>query len=104
MMSSSIVTAILLTCALLIALLLLIAAASRHKKSAAGALTLIGSTARVETDLQPEGAVIVGGELWRARLREGLTEPLRRGSLARVTAANGHLLEVEPETAVIGEE
>lgn len=100
MLSSSIVIAILLTCALFAALLLLIAAASRHKKSAQGALSLIGARARVETDLEPEGAVIVGGELWRARLRQGTTEPLRRGSMARVTGTNGHLLEVEPENAV----
>ena len=49
----------------------------------------------MEADLQPEGAVIVAGELWRARLSNE-AEPLRRGTLARVVGANGHLLEVEP--------
>lgn len=95
MMNTPIVTAIFLASVLFIALLGLIAAASRHKKQAAGALRLIGAVARVETDLQPEGAVIVGGELWRARL-SGEAPPLRRGSRARIVGASGYLLEVEP--------
>jgi membrane-bound serine protease (ClpP class) len=96
MMNSSIVLATVLTCALFLALLGLIAAASRHKKRAtAGALHLIGSVARVETDLEPEGSVIVEGELWRARVGHEVG-PVRRGSRARVVGASGHLLEVEP--------
>lgn len=95
-MHQSIVLATVLTCALFLALLGLIAAASRHKKRAAGALHLIGSIARVESDLQPEGCVIVEGELWRARLLHLAGDPLRRGSRARVVKASGHLLEVEP--------
>ena len=95
LMSTPALTAIVLTSALFIALLGLIAAASRHRKKALGSLHLIGRTARVEADLEPEGAVIVSGELWRARLSSG-TEPLRRGRLARVVSARGHLLEVEP--------
>lgn len=103
-MSTSIVAAIILTLALFMTLLGLIAAASRHKKRAAGALNLIGRVARVETDLQPEGAVIVEGELWRARL-SGEAVPLKRGSRARVVKANGYLLEVEPtEKAVTSDE
>jgi membrane protein implicated in regulation of membrane protease activity len=94
-MSTPALTAIFLTLALFIALLGLIAAASRHKKKALGALHLVGRIGRVEADLQPEGAVIVAGELWRARLSNE-AQPLRRGTLARVVGANGHLLEVEP--------
>lgn len=95
MMSTPTLTATVLIAVLFIALLGLIAAASRHKKKALGRLHLIGRVARVETDLQPEGAVIVEGELWRARL-SGEAETLRRGTLARVVGANGYLLEVEP--------
>jgi membrane-bound serine protease (ClpP class) len=95
MMNTTVVTAIFLTSALFIALLALIAAASRHKKKAMGELHLIGRTARVETDLQPEGAVIVEGELWRARLSDK-DAALKRGSCARIVGAGGHLLEVEP--------
>jgi membrane-bound serine protease (ClpP class) len=103
MMSTPIFTAILLTSVLFIILLGLIAAASRHKKKALGTLHLIGRVARVETDLQPEGAVIVEGELWRARL-SGEAESLSRGKLARVVGANGYLLEVEPEEVVASHE
>lgn len=78
------------------ALLGLIAAASRHKKKSTGSLHLVGRLARVETDVDPEGAVIVDGELWRARL-SGEGKAMRRGSLARVVGAHGHMLEVEPE-------
>jgi membrane-bound serine protease (ClpP class) len=94
MMDSPIVTAICLTLLLFIALLGVLAAASRHKKRSAGTLRLIGSMARVETDLEPEGAVMIRGELWRARVRPEAA-PLRRGRLARVVGASGHLLEVE---------
>jgi membrane-bound ClpP family serine protease len=100
-MNTSIVTAIFLTSALFIALLVLIAAASRHKKRSAGALRLIGRYARVETDLRPEGAVIVDGELWRARLSGVVEEALLRGSRVRVIGASGYLLEVEPENRMI---
>jgi|SRR3712207_3578167 len=96
-MNTSVVTAIFLTSALFIALLVLIAAASRHKKRSTGALSLIGRTARVETELRPEGSVIVDGELWRARLSGSALYALQRGSRARVVGASGYLLEVEPE-------
>lgn len=73
---------------------LIIAAASRHKKAAMGGLELQGALASVETTLTPEGAVLVRGELWRARLRSGGT--LERGRTVRVVGASEHLLEVEP--------
>lgn len=100
-MNTPIVTAIFLMSLLLVALLGLITLASRHRKKAAGELRLIGASARVETDLRPEGAVIVGGELWQARLSDE-SEPLARGSRARVVGTRGHLLEVE--RAVTSEE
>ncbi len=92
-MSSSLL-AILLTCALLVALLFLIAAASRHKKAAVSRLDLIGMVARAVTDLEPEGSVLIEGELWRARSRAG---NFRRGARVRVVGSTGHLLEVEPD-------
>jgi membrane-bound ClpP family serine protease len=52
-------------------------------------------TARVETALEPEGAIIVGGELWRARLC-GAERVVARGSTVRIIGVSGHLLEVEP--------
>lgn len=77
-------------------LALIIAAISRHKKSGVGELDLLGARAVVETTLEPEGSVLVRGELWRARLRAG--GKLERGQTVRVVGASQHLLEVEPVT------
>ena len=77
-----------------LALLALIIALSRHKKSATGELGLMGVAAIGETTLEPEGAVLVRGELWRARSRSGAS--VQRGGRVRVVGASGHLLEVEP--------
>lgn len=76
-----------------LAVLLLIIAASRHKKAATGELNLMGAVASVETTLEPEGSVLIQGELWRARSPAGTT--IERGSRVRVVGASGHLLEVE---------
>lgn len=84
----------------LIAGLLLIAAAvyvivlSRHHKAATGDVELVGAKGAVEIALEPEGAVLVRGELWRARTRAGLS--VKRGCRVRVVGASAHLLEVEP--------
>jgi membrane-bound serine protease (ClpP class) len=50
---------------------LIVVALYRHKKSATGDLKLIGELATVDTKLDPEGTVIVHGELWRARSNDG---------------------------------
>ena len=54
-----------------LALLLIVAAMSRHKKSATGEIHLVGSRARVDAELAPEGTVLIQGELWRARSADG---------------------------------
>jgi membrane-bound serine protease (ClpP class) len=69
---------------------------SRHKKTAGGQLRLMNTFALVERALRPEGAVLVDGELWRARSRAGLM--VERGARVLVIGASGHLLEVEPAT------
>jgi membrane-bound serine protease (ClpP class) len=65
-----------------------------HRKGAGGALELEGRVARVLEPLEPEGAVLVDGELWRARARSGVR--IERGRV-RIVGARGHWLEVEPE-------
>jgi membrane-bound serine protease (ClpP class) len=75
-------------------LALLIAATSRHKKAATGELRLVGATALVETTLEPEGSVLIRGELWRARSLSGAR--IERGRRVRVVGASRHLLEIEP--------
>jgi membrane-bound serine protease (ClpP class) len=80
----------------LLGLALLIAALSRHKKAGVGELNLLGARAVVETTLEPEGSVLVRGELWRARSRTG--GRIERGRAVRVIGASQYLLEVEPVT------
>ena len=48
-----------------------LAALSRHKKASSQDLKLIGEIATVDSNLEPEGTVIVRGELWRARSNDG---------------------------------
>lgn len=51
----------------------IIAAFSRHKKAGSRDVRLLGETARVDTTLDPDGTVILSGELWRARSNNGAT-------------------------------
>ncbi|MBC7911967.1 MAG: hypothetical protein H7Y30_15775 [Pyrinomonadaceae bacterium] len=95
MLGSTLAITVFLTGACVVAVLIYIALLSRHRKAGTGEVNLVGAVARVERTLEPEGAVIVKGELWPARLkREGA--PLLRGSSVRVVGARGHFLEVEP--------
>ena len=79
----------------IVAALLLIVLSSRHKKSASGEVVLVGRHGTVEAELAPEGAVIVDGEMWRARSQDGAT--IEVGTSVRVRGARAHLLVVEPE-------
>ena len=72
---------------------LVVAALSRHQKSAVRPLQLEGRVAQVVKALEPEGAVLVGGELWHARTRNG--DEIARGGRVRIVGARGHWLEVE---------
>ena len=82
--------------ALRLALLAYAVILSRHKKSSRKPLRLAGRVASVESPLAPEGFVMVAGELWRARLREGRGVARERETV-RVVGASGYLLEVEHE-------
>ena len=65
----------------------------RHRKAAPAPGELIGQIASVEVPLEPEGAVLAGGELWRARSLTGAY--VARGSRnVRIVGARAHLLEV----------
>jgi membrane-bound serine protease (ClpP class) len=48
-----------------------IAVLSRHKKAATRTLRLVGEVAQVDSQLDPEGTVLVSGELWRAKSKNG---------------------------------
>ena len=65
-----------------------------HKRKGTGPIELIGETARVDTELDPEGTVIVCGELWRAKSKTGAV--ISAGAQVRVVAFVEHLALVEP--------
>src|SRR5258706_15237738 len=75
-------------------LTLLVTALFHHKRSSSQRLNVIGAIGVIEIELDPEGAVIVNGELWRARLNDGPSMPGK--ARIRVVGAEGHLLLVEP--------
>jgi membrane-bound ClpP family serine protease len=71
----------------------LLAALSRHQKSGSRAIKLIGEFATVETGLNPEGAVLVSGELWCAKSTDG--GAILSGLRVRVVGFQDHLALVE---------
>ena len=79
----------------LAALLLAIAVISlwKHKKSGTGRIQLLGTPAIVHTQLEPEGAVLIDGELWRARSLDGTTIAVKER--VRVVRVEGHLVIVK---------
>ena len=69
--------------------------ASRQQKYSRSPLNLVGRVASVEGTLEPEGFVLIEGELWRARVR-GEASVERGERRVRVVGASGCVLEVEP--------
>ena len=65
----------------------------KHKKSGMGSIQLLGARAHAQTDLDPEGAVLVAGELWRARSFDGT--PIAANEPVEVVQIQGHLLLVK---------
>jgi membrane-bound serine protease (ClpP class) len=72
-----------------IALVRMVVAAQR-RRATTGAEGMVGLSAVAETDLAPEGWVVVQGERWRARA----DAPIPKGSVVRVTSLNGLSLRV----------
>jgi membrane-bound ClpP family serine protease len=64
-----------------------------HKRAGAGDIKLIGEVAQVDTKLDPEGTVIVCGELWRARSKDGVR--ISAGAKVNVVGFDGLLALVE---------
>jgi len=86
--------AIPLTILLLAALVALaLMALSRHKKSGTGQIQLLGAEGLVQAELRPEGAVLIKGELWRARSIDGTKIAVRER--VQVAAVDGHLVVVK---------
>ena len=77
-----------------VALLAYIIHSSRQQKYSQSPLNLVGRVASVERALEPEGFVLIEGELWRARVRGG-AKVESDSSKVRVVGASGCVLEVE---------
>ena len=67
---------------------------SRRRRAQVGAESLVGATARVVSQLSPEGQVQLKGVLWRARTTGA--ETVGAGRDVRVLALEGLTLVVEP--------
>lgn len=65
----------------------------RHKKSGKGAVQLVGKQAVAQSDLTPEGSVLIDGELWRAVSSDGTT--IASEERVEVTRIEGLLLIVK---------
>lgn len=76
----------------LIALAIVIAL-YRHKRKSSGEVRLIGELCQLNTNLSPDGTVIVQGELWPARSIDGTF--IAPPDLARVVGTQDHLLLVK---------
>jgi membrane-bound serine protease (ClpP class) len=91
----ALIVSLLVLAAPAVALLAYVVHASRRQKYSRLPLNLVGRVASVERALEPEGFVLIEGELWRARVRGGRVVG-RGGSKVRVVGASGCVLEVEP--------
>ena len=69
-----------------------LAVRARRLKSKLGPSALVGSRARAMEALNPEGHVLVEGEIWRAVA----SEPVAAGASLRVIGLDKYLLHVEP--------
>jgi membrane-bound serine protease (ClpP class) len=68
---------------------------ARRKKHLLGADALVGSRASAMEPLNPEGHVLVEGEIWRAVA----SEPVAKGAPLRVIGHERYLLHVAPVDA-----
>jgi membrane-bound serine protease (ClpP class) len=69
---------------------------SRFATVTIGREHLVGKAGRAETDLDPEGVVVVDGARWRARARRAAA--ISAGDDVVVTAVEGIVLDVDPAT------
>ena len=67
---------------------------AHSRRPAVGPEALIGMEGQVFEDLDPEGLILVEGEIWRARSKGG--EKIPRGMKVRVIGVEGLTLIVEP--------
>ena len=73
---------------------------ARKRKAMLGADAMVGCEAEAMEALQPEGHVLVEGEIWRAVA----SEPVARGTRLRVVGHERFLLRVEPDAPAAAKE
>lgn len=73
----------------------LLLASYKHKRASSGELSPVGKRGVVEAIIEPEGTVIVDGEVWRACTTGGVA--LTRGTTVKVVGMCGLLLAVEAD-------
>jgi len=78
---------------LITVILLRLAVAAKRRKVVTGEQGMIGAVGVAQTDLAPEGKILVHGELWEARAREKIP----KGARVRVREIDGLTLRVESE-------
>ena len=69
---------------------------AHRQKVRIGASAMVGSRATAMEPLEPEGHVLVEGEIWRAVS----SRPVVKGASLRVTASEEMVLQVEPAPAI----
>jgi membrane-bound serine protease (ClpP class) len=86
--------AVTLPVAVISVILVRVAMAALRRKSVTGEEGMVDSVGLAQTDLDPEGKVLIRGELWQARAGQ----TIRRGARVRVLRVEGLTLRVEPES------
>lgn len=72
---------------------LVVVALYHHKNAGVAGVKLVGELGQVDTNLNPEGTIIVYGELWRARSKDGTHIPTP--ARVRIIGFENHLAVVE---------
>ncbi|WP_075859177.1 NfeD family protein [Carboxydothermus pertinax] len=73
--------------------LIKLAVQAQKRKPTTGTEGMIGLTGKVTADLQPEGFVMVRGEIWKAKSADG--KPILRGTPVTVVGVSGLTLIVD---------
>jgi len=75
--------------------LLIFGVQARRAKVKTGAEAMVGWLAVAQTDINPDGQVLVRGELWQARLAAG-QKPVSTGDRVKICGVDGLTLEIVP--------
>ncbi len=86
----ALILGIVLACLLVVSVVAVVR--SQRRAASTGRETMVGRSAVVQTTLDPDGTVLMDGELWHATVREGSVQP---GARVTVAAVEGLTLMVK---------